>query len=74
MHPQSRPVPFSDQTHAPVRATLLIVDDESAILHMLRDILEDEGYAVLMAQDGQEGFDLALEHYPNLILTDLMMQ
>ena len=40
---------------------------------MLKDILEFEGYAVITAVDGQEGFDRALESRPDLILTDLMM-
>ena len=73
MHPEPRQVPLCDRAHAPIRTTILVVDDEVTILQLLRDILEDEGYAVLMAKDGQEGFDLALEHHPNLILTDLMM-
>lgn len=55
------------------RSILLVIDDEQAVLQMLQDVLEDEGYVVLMAHNGQEGFDRALEGRPDLILTDLMM-
>jgi CheY-like chemotaxis protein len=40
---------------------------------MLRDVLQDEGYMVLLARNGQEGFERARELRPQLILTDLMM-
>jgi CheY-like chemotaxis protein len=55
------------------RRTLLVVDDDEAILFMLRDILEDEGYHVLTAADGRAAFALAVDAQPSLILTDLMM-
>ena len=76
MHQVRRPAPRSD-TAPPGpergRPTILVVDDEQAILHMLRDVLQDEGYMVLLARNGQEGFERARELRPQLILTDLMM-
>ena len=53
--------------------TVLVVDDEPAILAMMRSLLSDEGCAVLTAQNGQEALALALEAQPDLIITDLMM-
>ena len=35
--------------------TILVVDDEPAIADMLQDLLEDEGYHVVTAGNGQEG-------------------
>ena len=34
---------------------MLIIDDEAAIRESLADLLEDEGYEVVNAQDGEEG-------------------
>ena len=53
--------------------TILLVDDEFAILALLQDTLEDAGYAVLAAADGRQALALASEHMPDLILTDIMM-
>jgi two-component system, OmpR family, response regulator VicR len=52
---------------------VLIVDDEPAILAMLRDVLEEAGFVVLTASNGTTALAL-LQHTPvALVLTDLMM-
>lgn len=53
--------------------TVLVVDDEKAMLAMVRDILEDEGFRVLTACEGYEALRIARRRCPDLILTDLMM-
>jgi CheY-like chemotaxis protein len=55
------------------RKTVLLVDDEIAIVSLLQDTLEDAGYAVLTALNGQQALALAWEHAPDLVLTDVMM-
>jgi DNA-binding response OmpR family regulator len=55
------------------RKTVLIADDEPSILISLEYLLEQAGYQVLTARDGQEALDLALEHRPHLLLLDVMM-
>ncbi len=59
---------------APTR-TVLLVDDEASILHLVRLVLEDEGDQVVTASDGREGWELlsAAEVTPDLVVTDLMM-
>lgn len=52
---------------------ILIVEDEQSIATLLRDTLEDEGYTVLIAGNGQEALDLLSVARPALILTDVMM-
>jgi len=52
---------------------ILIAEDELSIATLLRDMLEDEGYAVLLARNGQEALTLLGTHYPALVLTDVMM-
>jgi CheY-like chemotaxis protein len=39
----------------------------------LRGILEADGYTVLEAADGMQGVDAAIEHEPDLIITDIEM-
>ncbi len=51
--------------------TILIVEDQPGFRRIYRDILESEGYAVLTAEDGEKGLDLARFHRPDLVLLDL---
>ncbi len=58
----------------PVRPKrILVVEDDPSIGLGLRINLEAEGYEVLVADDGERGFDLALNAHPDLILLDLML-
>jgi two-component system response regulator VicR len=53
--------------------TILIVDDELSIATLLRDILQDEGYAVILAQNGQDAQNVLKTTRPALVVTDVMM-
>lgn len=53
--------------------TVLVVDDESHILHVVSLKLRNGGYNILTAQDGEEGLAVALEQQPDLIITDFQM-
>lgn len=52
---------------------ILAVDDEAAILELLRYNLEKAGYEVKTASDGQEALEIARRFRPNLVLLDIMM-
>jgi CheY-like chemotaxis protein len=52
---------------------ILIVDDEALVLMMLADVLEDEGYEVTTALNGQIAWETVQERRPHLIVTDFMM-
>ncbi|WP_421380419.1 response regulator transcription factor [Bacillus salacetis] len=52
---------------------ILVVDDEQSIVTLLKYNLEQAGYTVITAHDGEEGRDLALEHQPDLMILDLML-
>jgi DNA-binding response OmpR family regulator len=54
-------------------STVLIIEDDSAILRGLKDILQYERYDVLVATDGQAGYRLALDRKPDLVILDLML-
>ena len=53
--------------------TILLVDDESAILDALRAVLEDAGYGVVTAGNGAEGLARLRDSAPDLVVTDTMM-
>ncbi len=53
--------------------TILIIEDDPAMLRGLRDNFEFKGYNVLTAADGEEGLNTALDKKPDLILLDIML-
>src|SRR5688572_22126990 len=53
--------------------TVLVVDDEPAIVESLTKIFRREGMTVLAATDGTTGLDLLRKHRVGVMLTDLMM-
>ncbi|MDP6823450.1 MAG: response regulator [Dehalococcoidia bacterium] len=52
---------------------ILVVDDNPDVRLALTTLLEDEGYEVAEADDGDVGLEAARERKPDLILLDLMM-
>jgi CheY-like chemotaxis protein len=54
--------------------TVLLVEDEETLRELMREALEDEGYAVVAARDGQEALDaLARVEHVCVVLLDLLM-
>jgi len=53
--------------------TILVVDDESHIVHVVTLKLRNAGYHVLTAADGEEGLAMAEQHQPDLLITDYQM-
>ncbi|MCP4603435.1 MAG: response regulator transcription factor [Proteobacteria bacterium] len=53
--------------------TVLVVEDDHDIAKGLRHNLRFEGYEVHIAQDGEQGLNLALTKKPDLILLDIML-
>lgn len=53
--------------------TILVVDDQPALVQLLRQALEKEGYEVLTAHTGREALQKARAHRPDLIILDIMM-
>jgi CheY-like chemotaxis protein len=53
--------------------TILVVDDEPLIRDVLVDLLRDEGYAVVTADDGLAALEVVREEAPALVLMDVMM-
>jgi len=53
--------------------TILIVEDDPAMLRGLKDNFEYAGYNVATACEGEQGLDAALDIKPDLILLDIML-
>ncbi|MEG4322926.1 MULTISPECIES: response regulator [unclassified Microcoleus] len=62
--------PINSET---VAGTVLVVDDNPDLRFYVSEILRNSGFAVLLARNGEEGFAVAKNRRPDLILTDLMM-
>ena len=55
-------------------AKILVVDDDTALLQMVRRALESAAYEVIEATDGKRGVELACAQVPDLILCDVRME
>jgi CheY-like chemotaxis protein len=53
--------------------TILVVEDDIAIIDFLRTFLEEEGYKIMVAHNGEEGLACLASARPALVLSDLMM-
>src|SRR4051812_47398456 len=53
--------------------SILVVDDEIPILNLIAEVLEDNGFTVVTAQDGKQALSLVERDPPNGIITDVMM-
>ena len=56
-----------------MKPSILVAEDEGALVTLLRYNLEREGYRVLEAQDGEEALLVAAEEKPDLVLLDWML-
>mgnify|MGYP001235145841 CR=1 FL=1 len=52
---------------------ILVVEDSDTKRAIYADVLQDKGYLVLQAKDGEEGLKIAQEDNPDIIVTDISM-
>ncbi len=57
----------------PGHATILLVDDDSAVRESLHRVLALEGWQVVSAASGEEALEHLATHQPDLLITDLCM-
>jgi two-component system KDP operon response regulator KdpE len=53
--------------------TILVIDDQAQIRRALRSLLTARDYQVVLAENGEQGLDLAAEQHPDLIILDMAM-
>ncbi len=53
--------------------TVLVVEDNDLNMRLFHDVLEMRGYNILQAKDGMEGWRIAREQRPDLIIMDIQL-
>ena len=53
--------------------TILVVEDSPTQAEQIKYLLEDKGYAVMVAANGKEGFEVAKKFRPTIIISDIVM-
>src|SRR3954449_174186 len=57
----------------PHSKAILLVDDDNEIVESMRTVLENKGYRIMVARDGNSGLTVAERENPDLIVLDMMM-
>jgi adenylate cyclase len=75
--PARKPAPSVDPSQQKgdpmVPNRVLVVEDDAGVRGLLQTILEDEGFEIVLAADGEEGLRLARTVDPAVVLIDVMM-
>lgn len=68
-------VDFEEASPLPNGATILLVEDVERVRRVIRDMLTEDGYAILEAWCGGEALEISQQHVGpiHLVLTDVMM-
>ena len=53
--------------------TILVAEDDSKISHLVRDIITDSGYNVILASNGEKAITEYVKHKPDLVIMDISM-
>lgn len=61
------------QSTATEAKRILLVDDDREIIESMRFALENAGYEILVARDGNQGLAMAEREDPDLVILDMMM-
>jgi DNA-binding response OmpR family regulator len=56
-----------------MKSKILVIDDDKVTLTMLEMILSRNGYKVLSANDGAQGYDLAAKEKPDAVISDMLI-
>jgi DNA-binding response OmpR family regulator len=52
---------------------ILIVDDEPSIVIPIQFLMEQQGYSVIVAENGEDALDIVHKYEPDLVLLDIML-
>lgn len=74
-HSMASPTPQSalHEEHIRQRPLILLVEDNEAVLKIIRRMLEDGGYGVVGVRDAEQALLLMDQLCPDLVITDLML-
>jgi two-component system sensor histidine kinase/response regulator len=54
-------------------STVLVIEDDAAILMLVADILTEHGYTLITAENGYSALEYARQKHPDLILLDILL-
>src|SRR5258707_13699449 len=57
----------------PLQKTVLIIDDDPEYRQIISQILQENGWQVLEASEGDQGIEIGKEYRPAVVLCDLLM-
>ena len=65
----------TDETtsHSAASKKVLLVDDDPEIIESIRFALENKGYQIFIARDGNQGLAMVESEDPDLVILDMMM-
>ena len=52
---------------------ILVAEDEPILLNAITFKLSKEGYEIIKAENGKEAMDACEKHFPDMVITDMMM-
>lgn len=52
---------------------ILLIEDEAAVVNLLKRGLEEEGHEISVAMDGHSGYEMATKHYFDAFVVDIML-
>jgi DNA-binding response OmpR family regulator len=64
---------YNNPAEADGTATILVVDDEPALLRLMEFLLKRQGYHLITATNGEEALLKVREYRPDLVVLDIMM-
>lgn len=56
-----------------MKKKILVIEDDLFFQQMLKDLLNHEGYKIIVAGNGREGIQFFKQEQPDLIITDIIM-
>jgi CheY-like chemotaxis protein len=64
---------MANEDAAGSKVAVVVVEDDYYVLDFMRFTLEQQGYQVFGAADGQQGLELIQKHLPDIVVLDLML-
>ena len=55
------------------KGNVLVIEDDEMHMNLMRIVLQRDNYAILEAENAEDGYELARQHHPDIILMDIRM-
>lgn len=72
LHTEEQDVDAVEEIGSSEKPIMLIVDDSADLRRLIKDLFS-KSYSIVLAENGEEGINKAIEHVPDIIVSDVMM-